>query len=190
MNEKKTKQGKKARPEKFKLNEKTKKEIFKNAKFLAAWLIAFSLIYYSISFTIGFQGIESLTAGTSAKILESFGAGKVKVNFDREPVLMQVQGRQIEISELCTGLLETLMLAVAILASFGISWKKRIYGAIGAVIFGFAFNQFRIFVSVMQILNTDALTAELTHDVFFRLSILIVIAGYYYFWFRKATEKN
>lgn len=167
-----------------------RKEFFKNAKFLAVWLALALMLYYAIPALAGWERIEGMTAAGAEKVLKGFGVTNVKVNFEREPVLMNVEGVKIGISELCTGLLETLLLATAIIASFGIHWKKRIIGAVAALAFGLAFNQFRIFVSIMQILNTDLQTAELTHDVFFRLSILIVIAGFYYWWFRKATASQ
>ena len=167
-----------------------RKELLKNAKFLAAWLALFLLIYYSATAVLGWQALEGVNASTAALVLKSFGVQQVSVNYSAQPVLMLVQGKQILISELCTGFLEALLLATAVLASFGIAWKKRIYGAIFAVIFGFAFNQLRIFVSIMQVLSTDLKIAELTHDVFFRLSLLVVIAGYYYWWFKRATKKH
>ena len=172
---------------KFRIDQK---ELFKNAKFLAAWLALFLLIYYGTTAVFGWQALEALTASTAAGVLKSFGVSQVSVNYSAMPVLMIVEGKQILISELCTGFLEALLLATAVLASFGIALRKRVYGAIGAVIFGFAFNQLRIFVSIMQVLNTDLKVAELTHDFFFRLSLLIVIAGYYYWWFKRAVANK
>ncbi|MDO8647870.1 MAG: exosortase/archaeosortase family protein [Candidatus Diapherotrites archaeon] len=165
-----------------------RKEIAKTGKFLIAWILAFLLIYYGAVFAIGWQNIELFTAGSSAKVLQSFDSAKVTVLENTDGVFLKVHGIQIQISDLCTGWLETALLASAILASLGIAWKKRIYGAIGALIFGFAFNQLRIFVTIMQLFGTNVQTAELTHDVFFRLSLLIVIAGFYFVWFRKATK--
>ena len=167
-----------------------KKELAKTGKFLIWWVLLFLVIYYIIIALAGWQALEGITAFSSEKVLKSFGVLKIGVDYSQSTVLMSVEGKRIEISELCTGMLETVLLFTAILASFGISWKKRIFGACGALIFGFAFNQLRIFVSIMQILSTEIQIAELTHDFFFRLSLLIVIAGYYYLWFKKATKKG
>ncbi|HIH21822.1 MAG: exosortase/archaeosortase family protein [Candidatus Diapherotrites archaeon] len=177
-----------SKSKKQKFGSNGKKEALKGLKFLAAWLLAFAVLYYGAIAVFGWNGIEGFTAAGAEKILNSFTPSKTSVDFNAEPVVLNVEGKQILISELCTGLLETALLAAAIIASIGIEWRKRIFGAIAAIAFGMAFNQLRIFASIMQILNTDLEFAELTHDLFFRLSLLIVIAGFYYLWFRKAAK--
>lgn len=163
------------------------KEAWKSLKFLALWAFLFILIYYGAVFAFGWNSIEGITAASSQKILAAIGQKASLGLSDGIPSLF-IQGKEIAISELCTGWLETAVLASAILASLGIAWRKRVCGAIGALVFGFAFNQLRIVVSTMQLLSTDLQTAELTHDIFFRLSLLAVIAGFYYAWFKRATR--
>jgi len=165
-----------------------RKELVKNLKFLALWAVLFILLYYGTIALIGWNGIEGLTAQSSQKILALIGQ-KASLSLSGEFPVLSIQGKEIAISELCTGWLETAILCAAILASIGIAWKKRICGAIWALAFGLAFNQLRIVVSTMQLLSTDLQTAELTHDILFRLSLLAVIAGFYYLWFRKSTRE-
>ena len=166
-----------------------RKELVKNLKFLAFWACLFILIYYGTVLAFGWGSIEGFTAQSSQKILSAMGQ-KASLELAGEFPILGIAGKEIAISELCTGWLETAVLISAVLASIGIAWRKRIYGAIGALAFGFAFNQLRIVVSTMQLLSTDLQTAELTHDIFFRLSLLVVIAGFYYWWFKRSAKNE
>jgi len=98
--------------------------------------------------------------------------------------------KTIIISWLCTGILEIIILASAILASFGISLRKRIYGTIGAIIAGFLFNLIRIIITLIIILTQDAQTFELAHDFLFRITLFVYITIFYVLWFYWAEKKS
>ena len=98
--------------------------------------------------------------------------------------------KQIIISWLCTGILEIIILASAILSSFGISWRKKIIGAILAVPAGIIFNLLRVWVTINLILSQSAGTAELAHDMLFRIVLFIYITGYYVIWFYCANREK
>ena len=61
---------------------------------------------------------------------------------DGRPIF-SLQGKTIVISWLCTGVLEIIVLVSAIVASFGIGWRKKAVGIAGAVILGIIFNLLR-----------------------------------------------
>lgn len=179
---------------KIKLSEeqkkKLKKELKQSAKFIVAVIVVTVVLYYGLIFEVlGIQNIEHFTALVTQAMLKGVGVQSTVIA-NAEPVILQVQGISILISELCTGMLETILLFSAVISSFGIPARKRIFGAIGALVFGFAFNQLRIFVSIMQLLHESVQVAELTHDLMFRISIIIVIAGYYAVWFKWAASKG
>lgn len=170
----------------MKLKPLSKKDVVQNFKFLIALLALFIAIYYGLIALIGIKAFEEFTAFSVQKMLEGVGV-QGKVFAMQEPVQMLVQNTGIVISELCTGLLEIALLVSAILASFGISLKKRVYGAVFAVFAGTGFNLLRVFASTMQAVSAGKELAVLTHDVLFRMSLLLVIAGMYLLWFKYAT---
>ncbi len=157
-----------------------------SARFLAAWVLVFLATYIFISIAIGFGPFEIFAANSSALLLNSFGA-KTTVVLEEGSVFIIARGTRILISELCTGLFEVALVAAAIIASFGVPRRKRAAGVMGAVLFGFIFNAFRIFASAMQIITTGIEKAEFTHDILFRLSIILVVAIYYYYWAKWAS---
>jgi exosortase/archaeosortase family protein len=99
-------------------------------------------------------------------------------------------GKTIIISWLCTGVLEIIILVSAILASFGVSWRKRVYGIIAAVVAGIVFNLLRIIITIIIILSQSAATFELAHDLLFRITLFVYITAFYVLWFYWAEKKK
>jgi len=77
----------------------------------------------------------------------------------------------------------------AILASHGIAWRKRIIGALLGIALAQIFNITRILLTITFILDSDIQTIEFVHNVFFRVTLFIVIVGIYAAWFWIATRK-
>ncbi|MFA5930879.1 MAG: exosortase/archaeosortase family protein [archaeon] len=96
----------------------------------------------------------------------------------------------IFISWLCTGILEIIVLASAILASFGVSWKKKLQGILVAIILGVIFNLLRIVITVNIILGQEGQIVEFTHDLLFRVILFVYIVGFYVLWFYWANGKE
>ncbi len=95
----------------------------------------------------------------------------------------------IVISWLCSGVLEIIILISAILASFGISFKKKLIGIIVAIISGLIFNFIRIFITLQIIMMQNAQVFEIAHDLLFRLTLLLYIIIIYVLWFNWANKK-
>ncbi len=148
------------------------------------------MFYYGIVLhVIGIQPFEQFTASTALRVLESLGVHGNISSF-QEPIIISVQKSSIQLSELCTGMLETILLAAAILASVEISWKKRVVGIVAGIFAAQAFNLVRVVATIENIISTSQAFAELTHDVLFRLSLLVVIAGFYFVWLKWALGEK
>jgi exosortase/archaeosortase family protein len=91
--------------------------------------------------------------------------------------------KQIIISWLCSGVLEIIILICAMLASFGISMRKKLKGIAVAVILGVIFNTLRIWATLSLILTTNATVFEIAHDVLFRAILFVYIIVVYVVWF-------
>ncbi len=98
--------------------------------------------------------------------------------------------KQIMISWLCTGILEIIVLISAMLASFGISLRKKLYGIVIAVIAGVIFNLIRLVVTANLILSQNVATVELAHDLMFRVVLFFYILGVYVIWFYYSAKEE
>jgi len=78
----------------------------------------------------------------------------------------------------------------SVLASFGIELKKRIAGAITGLIAVAVFNIARIVLSVLIISWFGLDAGNFSHDVLFKLFLIVTIAGFYYLWFYWATGRT
>lgn len=102
----------------------------------------------------------------------------------------EIEGKTIIISSLCTGALEIIILVSAILASFGVTWRKKIAGVIAAVILGIIFNLLRIDATINIILSQNIQTVELAHDFLFRIILFAYIVAVYVIWFYWAARER
>lgn len=88
----------------------------------------------------------------------------------------------VEISPLCAGLLEMILLASAMAATNTVSNVKKLKGILAGVALLYLFNVFRIVITVQQLVHTTLSFAEFTHDVFFRLMLIAGFALVYAAW--------
>ena len=153
--------------------------------FFAAFFLALNLLF---ALFVPLQMLEEFVAGQVLFVLKANNVqGAVSA---QEPVLLTLAtGHLISISYLCTGFLETAVLAAAILASHGISWRRRILGVLLGAFFAHAFNVGRIVVTVFSALEQPLHVVELTHDVLFRVTLFAVVFAMYAVWFALATGK-
>ena len=164
-----------------------KEEKEKSAKFLLVFVIIYSLLYFGFNFIVPLEMFEFFIASAVMSLLGLMGVnGSIVL---QEPVLILLEsGLEIQISYLCTGLMEIFIVIGAVLASLGIEMRKRIIGVIAGVVFAFVFNIFRIVATIFIALgNPESLVLELAHDVLFRITLFVVIAGFYIAWFLWAT---
>lgn len=153
------------------------------------FLLGFIFLFTVLLGWISSIQIEQMIAYVSSGVLNLLGiANHTGVGTD---VFIQIEkGPLIIINELCTGILETVVLAAAILASFEVSWKKKAIGALAAIIAIFVFNQLRIIASILLILNAPIDVAVLSHEVLFRLFLFVAIAGFFWAWMVWSKQKH
>jgi exosortase/archaeosortase family protein len=97
-------------------------------------------------------------------------------------------GQLIVISFLCTGLLEIAILISAMIASFGVEFKNKLIGIIGAIISGIIFNFIRIWITLNIILFSTTGTFEIAHDLLFRITLFLYITIFYILWFNWSNK--
>ena len=125
--------------------------------------------------------------GTEACVLEN---GEQAFCMDISSQQGGAEQKQIIISWLCSGVLEIIILASAMLASFGVSWKKKFIGIAVAVPAGYVFNLLRVWVTANIILTQNVATIEFAHDLLFRAVLFVYITAFYVAWFYWAAKNE
>jgi exosortase/archaeosortase family protein len=103
-------------------------------------------------------------------------------------ILVSSLTEPIIISFLCSGILEFCLLISAILSSVGISVRKRVLGALLAVPIVIIFNIIRIVFTSVIIVNGNLSFANFVHGFLFRVFLILIVIGTYYFWFTKNSK--
>lgn len=155
----------------------------KTGRFLAFFIVVYIVLSLLIRAVFSLQGIELWVADNVLSFLQMLGySGSVSLG---ETAIIQLSsGSAIEISELCTGLTETLIVVGAIIASIGIGWRKRLFGAVAAGLAVIVLNYARIvFTSLLILGNAGTETIGFTHNVLFRIFLFVSVAGIYVAWF-------
>ncbi|MFH1664296.1 MAG: archaeosortase/exosortase family protein, partial [archaeon] len=135
-----------------------KEDAVKGGKFLLILVISYVILSVLIEL-IPLKWIELLIAKSAAIVLTVIGL-QGEIVF-QEPVLILFENFSIQISYLCTGLMEFILLASAVIATAGISKEKKVLGVVGAGIATFLFNVARIVITVSLITGSSPETIEL-----------------------------
>jgi exosortase/archaeosortase family protein len=143
----------------------------------ARFVLVFALVagaFYFLSEPLAL-GLRAFAASSSAFLLNLFGV-PASVYFDSGEPFLRTPDLVAAIIELCSGRLELAVLLGVILASRDRSLRDRLAGAAGAFAFVFVVNPARIALTVTNF-------SPLLHEVLFRLTILVLIVGYYALWY-------
>ncbi len=164
------------------------------------WFVLGFVIFYLVLSGLAFPFADTLKESTgrssegllSIQGIETKSNGNVQLdNFENAYSFDVVPtGQTIFISWLCSGVMEIIILVSAILASFGISWKKKIIGVAAAIIIGYVFNLIRIFATLNIILTQNAQVFEIAHDTLFRAVLFVYIIVVYVLWFLWANTTS
>ncbi|MFH1751634.1 MAG: archaeosortase/exosortase family protein [archaeon] len=173
---------------KQKKKELIKRELRIGVKFLAVFLASYFILSFIIKALIPMASIEFFTASTTKLFLDLTGLQSTIVL--NEPVMLIVNSQTFLISELCTGLMELILIISAITASLGIHWKKRLIGILFGIILILIVNPLRIFITILTYLNQPIEITTFVHDFLFRLTLFLLIAGYYSAWFYLSVRKE
>lgn len=153
------------------------------AKFLAGIALIYSLIRFGVLPYIDFYFLKSYTAHASS-ILLSVTGNFAFVSDGQNPIVTFPAG-QAEIIDLCSGSLELVIMAAIIFATWDAGLRKRAYGFLMGAVFILVINPLRIAVTLLFAVYAGWNFAELIHGFLFKLTLLIVIAGFYYLWYYK-----
>jgi exosortase/archaeosortase family protein len=130
-----------------------------------------------------FQPVELILqraiAQLSQNVLEMLGTIIIQTS---NPIQFFADNYKIEISPLCSGLLEVCLLAGAVMATKGKKWKSKLKGIVVGIVLLQTFNVIRITATIMQLNHTSIEFATFTHDVLFRIVLLIGFAILYGAW--------
>lgn len=126
--------------------------------------------------------LQTLLSTHVQRVLELIGTRVIS----QTPIRFWAENHLIEVSPLCAGLLEMILLTSAIIATRGASVRKKIKGIGFGIVVLYVFNVLRIVFTVQQIVHTPISFAELTHDVLFRLILVVGFAAVYAYWLKTA----
>jgi len=93
-----------------------------------------------------------------------------------------------QITNLCAGDLEIALITAIIISTFDRSWRNRLWGVLFAWLTIFIINPMRIIIVLAIGYYSSWQWADFTHDVLFRLTLLVVIVFYYFVWYVKSEE--
>lgn len=126
------------------------------------------------------------------ELVECTENGMVFGEYNSKCYSFGVNNKKIIISWLCSGILEIIILLSALLASFGISFEKKLKGVVLAVLTGFVFNQARIILTILIITSQSTEIVELAHDLLFRIMLFAYITVFYvaWFWWAESSKKK
>lgn len=154
--------------------------LFEGARFVAVFALVAGLFYLATEPLA--PAMRGLAAGNSASVLRLFGVPADAYSVGGEQFL-RTPSLSASIVELCSGRLELAVLLGVILASRDRSLRNRLIGCLGALIFVLLLTPVRIALTVQFF-------SPLLHEVVFRLSILVLIVGYYALWYLGPLSKR
>jgi exosortase/archaeosortase family protein len=153
--------------------------------FLARWILWFALGWAVFSpFEPFLQGVE---AAHVRIMLDGVGVETVSGGVAHQ---FFMNGKLIEISPLCSGLLEMILLASAILATRNEKRDSRVRGVIGGVLLLYLFNLIRMVITLLQLEHASLSFAVLTHDYLFRLLLILGFVFVYGGWLNRARIRG
>jgi exosortase/archaeosortase family protein len=156
-------------------------KVIKGGKFLLILIFSYAIL----SFLVGLIPLQ-LIEFFIAKAVVVFTGGKILL---QEPVLILFNGFSVQISYLCTGIMEFILLTSALIATEKIENKKKLIGIVGAAITTFFFNVSRIVITI-SLIEKSFESIELAHDLLFRISLFVLIAGYYFLWYYFSVKSE
>jgi len=186
-----------------KQEEKIKKSQKKQFFFFVLGFLIFYLILTAIAYAFPKGFFEAMSGQSVNAILNVIGYKTTTLGGEEFHIFLDIakQGfacpanqqvcldeSEIIISWLCSGILEIIILVSAILASFGVSWRKKAIGVIVAITSGYLFNIIRIIITIIIILSQEQAVFELAHDLLFRATLFIYIVAIYVIWFYWANN--
>ena len=131
--------------------------------------------------TTGVQPLKAFSAIGATAMLTGQDA---HIEWGTDPVII-ADGLSAEVNDLCAGNVELIIIVAAVLATPDRKPRTRMVGVIGAIALIAVVNPLRIGIVLWSALAQSLETADLLHDLLFRATLLVTIAGYYYVWYTR-----
>ncbi len=136
-----------------------------------------SVVFYAV-FSPGEGILQTLVASHVRSVLHAIGTPTQTLNFFQ----FWAGNKLIEISPLCAGLMEMILLAAVMMATRTVSLSKKIKGILVGITLLYVFNVLRIVMTIQQLIHTSFSFAEFTHDWLFRLVLIFGFVMVYAGW--------
>ncbi len=156
------------------------------------FLLLFAVFAGGAYLALGATGtaLNDLAAASSVTALKALGIGAAVVPNSPYPHIQGiVRGNafEAEINDLCAGAIELAILFGIVMASRDKTVRQRILGVLAGFAVFLVFNPLRIALTLSAV---GSWVMPLLHDVLFRLSLLIVIVGFYAVWSYATPSKR
>jgi len=163
---------------------KNKKKVKSSYHFLLFFLISFSLIYLFLNIPIIYNSINYFFGYLSNFILNFIFGIDSKFIFLLNNSIIEISSLSypIIITKLCTGILEFSILVSAIIATIGVSANKKIKWVFFSALIVVVFNTIRISLTSLIIVKLNLSFANFVHGFLFRLFLIIIVLGTYWFF--------
>jgi len=147
---------------------------------------------------VGLGPLKRFTAWTSSGLLELVGIQNTVEVYNSTPFIVLANAIAggihgsgevwAAVTDLCVGDLELALLPAIILSTFDRSMKKRVVGVVSGILLIIFINPIRIFLVIWSGSRFGWGIAEFMHSFTFRLTLILVILGFYYLWYLKYSS--
>lgn len=149
--------------------------------FFVIGIAGFYTLFWLILCIINLYALKSAIAGFSNFFLHIIGVPSTLM-FGAEPTIV-VGNINAQITNLCAGNIEIALLPAIILATWDRPWRKRLWGVAFGLALIFVVNITRITTVLGIGFYAGWQTADVMHNLLFRISLIIIILLYYYVWY-------
>jgi exosortase/archaeosortase family protein len=157
-------------------------ELKKGLHFLIGIGCFYTLFYIIIS-SIDLYVLKAFSASAAHALLGVFGVpAQLILQGLAEPTIL-VGNVIAQINNLCAGDIEIALLFAIVLETWDRTWRQRIWGCIFGFLLIMIINPLRIAIVLAAGHYASWSTADLAHDLLFRVSLIIIIVLYYYVWY-------
>lgn len=147
---------------------------------------AFYTLFWMVISSIDLYFLKSLITQLSGFLLSIIQVPH-SIVYGVEPAII-VGGVQAQIGNLCAGDIELALISAIILATWDRPVRQRLWGILGGLLVVFIANPIRIATVLGVGHYTNWVWADFTHDVLFRLMLIIIIVVYYFVWYVKYDQ--
>jgi len=162
--------------------------------FIISVLCLYTLFWVLIQ-VIGLGPLKRFTAWSASSLLEFTGIENTVEVYNSTPFIVLsdvivggvhgVGDLWAAVTDLCVGDIELALLPAIILSTFDRSIRKRIVGVVSGILLIILINPIRIFIVIWSGSRFGWSIAEFMHSFTFRLTLILVILGFYYVWYLK-----